>query len=69
MKALDAVALNVVDERTGAAAPAPVIFAYIVICSYGIADDGFSDWFMAVLLAPYGSVMTQLKPGALQLKL
>jgi hypothetical protein len=67
MKALEAVALNVVDERTGAAAPAPVIFAYIVICSYGIADDGFSDWFMA--LSFHGSVMTQLNPGALQLKL
>jgi hypothetical protein len=60
------VAENVVGARTGAAAPAPCSFPNNVICSYGIAYAGFSDLFMG---PPYGSRMTTLYPGALQLKL
>src|SRR5262245_47838471 len=50
MKPIDDVAENVVGARTGAAAPAPWIFAYATQCSYGIAVAGLSLWFMAVLL-------------------
>jgi hypothetical protein len=51
------VALGVVGQRIGAAAPCPWIFAYIVICSETIEYAWFSDRFMTT---PYGSRMTTL---------